>query len=136
MHRIEKISRGWESQQWRSPAVGETTQPDRVKFVLPMVSLIPSESETRLRKLFGPGFDLLTPIEVQRLVTAGLEGGVSNARLQLHRSEHPVELTNMLQGLATRGFPDQVWQKRGCLYRLPVWATALEPGAAEVISGW
>lgn len=60
MHRIEKIRRGWESQQWRSPAVGETTQPDRVKFVLPMVSLIPSESETRLRKLCGPDFDLVS----------------------------------------------------------------------------
>ena len=70
----------------------------------------------------------MTPIEVQRLVTADLEGGVSNAQLQLLRSEHPVELTNMLQGLATRGFPDQVGQKRGCLYRLQVWAMALVPG--------
>ena len=129
---IDKIRRGWESQQWRSPAVGETTQPDRVKFVLPMVSLIPPESAARLRQLFGPDFELLTPIEVQTLVTADLEGGVSNARLQLLRSEHPVELTRMLQGLAARGFLDQVGQKRGSIYRLPAWATALAPGATAL----
>lgn len=46
---IDKIRRGWVSQQWRSPTVSETTQPDRVKFVLPLVSLIPPESETRIK---------------------------------------------------------------------------------------
>ena len=105
------------------------------KFVLPMVSLIPHESAARLRQLFGPDFELLTHIEVQTLVTADLEGGVSNARLQLLRSEHPVELTRILQGLAARGFLDQVGQKRGCIYRLPGWATALVPGATALAPG-
>ena len=86
---IDKIRRGWESQQWRSPTVLETTEPDRVKFVLPMVSLIPPESEARLRKLFGADFDTLTPNEIQALVTADLEGEVSNSRLQLIRMDHP-----------------------------------------------
>ena len=120
---IDKIRRGWETQQWRSPTVSETTQPDRVKFVLPMVSLIPAASEARLRKLFGPDYDTLTPIEVQTLVTADLESEVSNSRLQLIRMEHPVELTKMLQGLASRGFLDQIGQKRGTSYRLPAWAS-------------
>ena len=121
---IDKIRRGWETQQWRSPTVSETNQPDRVKFVLPMVSLIPPASEARLRELFGPDYDTLSPIEVQTLVTADLEGEVSNSRLQLIRMEHPVELTKMLQGLASRGFLDQVGQKRGTSYRLPAWASA------------
>ena len=119
---IDKIRRGWVSQQWRSPTVSETTQPDRVKFVLPLVSLIPPESETRLRKLFASDYDTFSPIEVQALVTADLEGEVSNGRLQLIRMEHPVELTKVLQGLASRGFLDQIGQKRQTSYRLPEWA--------------
>ena len=131
---IDKIRRGWETQQWRSPSVRETTQPDRVKFVLPMVSLIPPESEARLRHLFGDDYGTLTPIEVQTLVTADLEGEVSNSRLQLIRAEHPVELTKMLQGLASRGFLDQVGQKRWCSYRLPEWASPFASGASPFVA--
>lgn len=136
---IDKIRRGWETQQWRSPTVSETTQPDRVKFALPMLSLIPPASEARLRKLFGPDYDTLSPIEVQTLVTADLESEVSNSRLQLLRMEHPVELTKMLQGLASRGFLDQVGQKRGTSYRLPAWAaagaSALTESASALVHG-
>ena len=64
-----------------------------------------------------------------------LEGEVSNSRLQLVRSEHPVELTKMLQGLASRGFLDQAGQKRGCSYRLPGWASPLAPGASPLAPG-
>ena len=131
---IDKIRRGWESQQWRSPTVLETTEPDRVKFVLPMVSLIPPESEARLRKLFGADFETLTPNEIQALVTADLEGEVSNSRLQLIRMDHPAELTKMLQGLAARGFLDQIGQKRGTSYWLPAWATALASVASPLTS--
>ncbi len=127
---IDKIRRGWETQQWRSPTVAESVEPDRVKFVLPMSSLIPPASETRLRKLFGPDYDTLTPIEIQTLVTADLEGEVSNSRLQLIRMEHPVELSKMLQGLASRGFLDQVGQKRGASYRLPTWASPTTAAAS------
>ncbi len=48
----------------------------------------------------------------------------------------------MLQGLAARGFLDQLGQKRGCSYRLPAWAssfasggTALAPGATALAPG-
>ena len=132
---IDKIRRGWETQQWRSPTVLETMEPDRVKFVLPMVSLIPPESEARLRKLFGADFDTLPPNEIQALVTADLEGEVSNSRLQLIRMEHPAELTKMLQSLASRGFLDQIGQKRGTIYRLPAWASAPGPRASALAPG-
>ena len=69
---------------------------------------------------------------MQTLVTADLEVEVSNSRLQLFRSEHPVELTKMLQGLAAEGFLEQIGQKRGCSYRLPVWASSLAPGATSL----
>ena len=70
-----------------------------MKFVLPMVSLIPAESQARQRKLFGADYDSLSPIEVQTLVAADLEGEVTNSRLQLIRMEHPVELTRILPAL-------------------------------------
>ena len=54
---LDKIRRGWESQPWRSPTVRETTQPDRVQFTLPLVSLLPPESLARLRNLFGRDFE-------------------------------------------------------------------------------
>ena len=110
----------------------ETTEPDRVKFDLPMVSLIPAESQARLRKLFGADYDSLSPIEVQTLVAADLEGEVTNSRLQLIRMEHPVELTRILQSLASRGFLEQVGQKRGSSYRLPAWASPVDSGASPV----
>lgn len=132
---IDKIRRGWDSQQWRSPTVRETTEPDRVKFVLPMVSLIPPESQDRLRRLFGADYDTLTLIEVQTLVTADLEGEVTNSRLQLIRTEHPVEITKMLQGLATKGFLEQIGQKRGSSYRLPTWASPLTSGTSPLAPG-
>ena len=100
-----------------------------------MVSLIPPSSESRLRKLFGTDFGTLNPIEIQTLVTADLEGEVSNSRLQLMRMEHPFELTKMLQGLASRGFLDQVGQKRRTSYRLPDGASALTDGASALTDG-
>ena len=66
---------------------------------------------------------------------ADLEGEVSNSRLQLMRMEHPFELTKMLQGLASRGFLDQVGQKRGTSYRLPAGASALTDGASALTDG-
>jgi X-X-X-Leu-X-X-Gly heptad repeat protein len=77
----------------------------------------------------------LTPIEVQTLVTADLEGEVSNSRLQLVRNEHSVELTKMLQGLTSRGFLEQIGLKRGSSYRLPLWASPLASGASPLTAG-
>jgi ATP-dependent DNA helicase RecG len=132
---IDKIRRGWEKQQWRSPTVEETTQPDRVKVILPMVSLLQPESVARLQQLFGHDYATLTPIEVQTLVTADLEGEVSNSRLQLVRAEHPVELTKMLQGLTAKGFLEKIGEKRGSRYRIPTWASHSVDGASHFAPG-
>ncbi len=40
---MDKIRAGWRAQHWRSPRLEEFLQPDRVKLVLPMVSLILDE---------------------------------------------------------------------------------------------
>ena len=44
---MDKIRAGWRAQHWRSPRLEESLQPDRVKLVLPMVSLIPDEVDRR-----------------------------------------------------------------------------------------
>jgi len=44
---VDKIRRGWESQHWRQPIVRELMQPDRVRWTLSMISLIPEESLDR-----------------------------------------------------------------------------------------
>lgn len=117
---IDTIWRGWRSQQWRTPRIQETTRPDRVVLTLPMVSLLPEESLARLGQVFGPRkLRVLGPLEVQALVTADVEGEVSNARMQEISSEHPADITRLLQGLARGEFLVQTGRKRGAVYRLP-----------------
>jgi ATP-dependent DNA helicase RecG len=116
---IDKMRQGWASQKWRAPSIQESVQPDRVRLVLPMVSLLPGESLKRLRDRFGGPMDGLGPLETQALVTAEVEGGVTNARMQEISSEHPADLTKLLQGLVGRSFLVQDGQKRWSSYRLP-----------------
>lgn len=116
---MDKIRRGWESQQWRSPKIEETCRPDRVRLVLPMVSLLPQESLDRLAARFGRRLKSLDPLEVKTVVTADIEGGVSNSRMREIATEHPADLTRALQGLVKKGFLLQYGQKRGTTYRLP-----------------
>lgn len=116
---FDKIRQGWASQNWRLPIIEETLRPDRVRLVLPMVSLLPEESVERIKGRFGTKFKKLSPLEVQALVTADLEGGVSNLRMRQICSEHPTALTKLLQGLVSRGFLEQDGRGRGTTYRLP-----------------
>lgn len=116
---FDKIRHGWASQNWRLPILDETQRPDRVRLVLPMVSLLPEESLEQIKGRFGTKFRTLSPLEVQALVTADLEGGVSNLRMRQITEKHAADLTLLLQGLVSRGFLRQVGRGRGTSYRLP-----------------
>lgn len=116
---LDKIRQGWAAQQWMRPRIFETYRPDRVGLSLPMVSMLPEDSQERLRSQFGVRMDTLGPVELQALITADVEGCVSNARMQEVTTEHPADLTRILQGLANQGFLRQRGQKRGTLYLLP-----------------
>jgi ATP-dependent DNA helicase RecG len=116
---IDKIRQGWKSQHWRSPMIQQTMQPDRVKLTLPMISLLPPESLQRLRSHFGVRFDRLKGLELQALVSADLEGGVTNQRLREMSDVHPADVTKVLQGLVARGFLQTEGHKRWTTYRLP-----------------
>lgn len=116
---MDKIRSGWRSQHWRSPKIEETMQPDRVRLVLPMVSLIPPDVETELRERFGERFTELDATGVQAVVTARVEGTVTNGRMQEITGGHPKDITGVLQGLVRDGFLEQQNQRRRASYRLP-----------------
>ncbi len=128
---IDKIRQGWRSQHWRSPSFLQQDQPARVRLVMPMVSLMPDEALVELRKRFGPRFGRLSEDEVQAVVTAQVEGQVSNGRMREITHRHAADLTKVLQLLVKKGFLCQEGQKRGATYRLPGAAVRLPDGSVH-----
>lgn len=115
---IDKIRQGWASQKWRWPMIQEQHRPDRVRLILPMVSLLPEESLSRLRAVLGDGMAGLNGREVQALVTADVEGSVTNQRLQQFCTDHSSDITRLLQDLVGKGFLDKDGYGRWASYRL------------------
>ena len=115
---MDKIRAGWRAQHWRSPRLEESLQPDRVKLVLPMVSLIPAEVEQALRQRFGERFAKLDKTAVQAVVTAQVEGSVTNSRMQEITGEHSKDITSVLQSLVRDGLLTQQNQRRWASYRV------------------
>jgi ATP-dependent DNA helicase RecG len=115
---IDKIRQGWASQKWRWPIIQEQVKPDRVRLVLPMVSLLPEESLNSLRAKIGEQLGQLSGREVQALVTAEVEGSVSNLRLQQFSSDHTSDITRMLQDLVAKGLLVKDGYGRWASYRL------------------
>jgi len=117
---VDKIRRGWASQHWRDPIVTEQVQPDRVQWILPMISIIPEQSLERLRSLFGKRLEKFSKLEVQAMVTADIEGHVDNARMHQITGEHPADITRLLQDLVGKDFLAQEGLGRWTRYRLPL----------------
>ncbi len=115
---MDKIRAGWRAQHWRSPRLEESLQPDRVKLALPMVSLIPDEVDLALRQRFGDRFAKLDTTAVQAVVTAQVEGSVTNARMQEIIGEHAKDITGVLQTLVRDGLLTQQNQRRWASYRV------------------
>jgi len=128
---VDKIFQGWNSQHWRSPMVRELVQPDRVIWVLPMVSLIPEDSLQRLQTRFGARFGRFSEIEIQALVTADIEGAVDNARMRQITGRHASDVTRVLQELVSQGALQQEGQGRWTRYRLP--ASDVRPGDSDSV---
>ena len=115
---MDKIHAGWRAQHWRAPRLEETVQPDRVKLVMPMVSLIPPEVESALRERFGELFTSLDKTAVQAVVTAQVEGSVNNGRLQEITGAHSKDITAVLQVLVRDGLLTQQNQRRWASYKV------------------
>ncbi len=129
---IDKIRQGWQSQKWRWPVLREFRGPDRIQLVLPMFSLLPEESLTRLRTALGEEFTKLNSREVQALVTADVEVSVTNQRLRQFCTDHPTDVTRSLQDLVSKGLLEKDGYGRWASYRLPGRLSAPGGTAPEV----
>jgi ATP-dependent DNA helicase RecG len=115
-----RIVSAWRNQQWRSPLFSDSTNPEISELVLPVVSLLPPEVLQSLQQQFGNQYATLTPNGVMTLALAHSEERISNVRLQEVLSEHPRDITTLLQTLVTQGFLEQEGkQGRGTYYHLP-----------------
>lgn len=115
---MDKIRAGWRAQHWRSPRLEESLQPDRVKLVLPMVSLIPDEVNQAWRVRFRDRYAKLDKTAVQAVVSAQVEGSVTNSRMQEITGEHSKDITGVLQSLVRDGLLTQQNQRRWTSYRV------------------
>ena len=114
-----RIQAGWKSQHWRAPLLTVQSNPDRVRLEMRMVSLIPDEAFSKLHLRVGAAFDRLDENERLALVTALLEGEVSNTRMQDLVTDHAADITKLLRGLVTKGLLVSDNQRRWSRYRLP-----------------
>ena len=83
-----------------------------------MVSLIPDEVDRALRQRFGDRFAQLDKTAVQAVVTAQVEGSVTNGRMQEITGEHSKDITAVLQSLVRDGLLTQQNQRRWASYRV------------------
>ena len=83
-----------------------------------MVSLIPEECITKIKDLYGKKFDSLDELEILAIVTAYLEGRVTNSRLQTICNNHPNDITKILYGLVQKEFLIEEGYGRGKIYHI------------------
>ncbi|MEQ8854779.1 RNA-binding domain-containing protein [Gimesia sp.] len=114
---IDKIREGWKSVRWRVPTLAEQHRPDRVTVTMPMVSLLPDSAVEKIRRIIGDELQRLNADEVQALVTADIEGSVSNFRLQSLTERHPSDLTKLLKNLVSSDLLERDGHGRGATYR-------------------
>jgi hypothetical protein len=97
----------------------EVLRPDHTVLQLSMLSLVPQDALDELERQFGPAFSGLDEIGRLALVTAQVEGNVTNQRLREITGQHPVEVTKRLRALVDQGFLGQFGATRGTFYSLP-----------------
>jgi hypothetical protein len=83
-----------------------------------MVSLLPEDSLASLQTVLGIEFGRLNAPQVQALVTADVEGSVTNQRLQQFSNDHTTDITKMLQELVVKGLLVKDGYGRWASYRL------------------
>lgn len=113
---IDKIRSSWAEERWQSPVLRESLRPERVVLELPMLSLLPEDVLADLRQRFGRAFEGLSGDEVQAMVTAQVEGSVTNQRLQSMLTMHRGDITRMLGGLVQQGLLTSDGVGRGTRY--------------------
>ena len=117
---FSKILRAWDEQQWKLPRVYENRELDMTAVILPLVSLIPEETEEALKSVVGEeSYRQLSGLDRTVLVLAYRDGRINNSSIQKYSNEHPRDIGACLTNLVKRGWLDKVGEGRGTLYSLP-----------------
>jgi len=98
---VPRVIDNWKSQHYRFPELRETHAPETTLMTLRTVSLLPENALDKLAKQFGNAFTQLDEYERLALVTAEIEGFVTNERLQQISPQHPYDITQLLKNLVT-----------------------------------
>ncbi|MBA3059899.1 MAG: hypothetical protein KJ614_13970 [Gammaproteobacteria bacterium] len=84
----------------------------------PQHGSLTDEADRALHLRFGDRFAKLDKTAVQAVVTAQLQGSVTNARMQEITGEHSKDITGVLQTLVRDGLLTQQNQRRWTSYRV------------------
>lgn len=114
---VDKIMSGWKHALWRLPFVELYSQPDIVKLIMPMFSVIPDNVLQELKDKFGT-VDQLTPEELTVLSFALIEGSISNQRLQFAINIHSADISLMLRKLCDNNYLESDNKGRWTTYKL------------------
>jgi hypothetical protein len=107
-----------EALSFRQPELWEDTTPPATLMRLRTLSLLPEEALRSLRDAFGGRVEALSDIEKMALVTAQVEGFVSNLRLQQVCRDHPHDITKMFRRLVGAEFLVPDGSGRATTYRV------------------
>ena len=101
---IPRVISHWRSQHFRLPELQENEKLSTTELRLRTISLLPQDALENLVGGFGSAFDHLDEHAQIALVTAEVEGFVSNARMQQICALHPRDITTLLRQLVDAGF--------------------------------
>jgi ATP-dependent DNA helicase RecG len=113
-----KILRAWREQQWARPSASENQELEMTKVALSMISLIPENIETELRKIVGDRYSELNERERTILVLAHTQMDISNMDIQGYMTDHPRDIGDCLKQLVNNGWLTQSGHGRGTHYCL------------------
>lgn len=115
---VSKILSGWSSLHWRRPYVSAEMEPDRIVLEMPMFSIIPGETLSDLKLMFGENVETLGKDELTALAVCHIEGDITNIRLQYLVDRHKTDITKMLQNLCKNGYLVSENKSRWTTYHL------------------
>lgn len=115
---VNKILSGWSSSHWRRPYVITENEPDRIILEMPMFSIIPDETLSDLKHMFGTNVETLGKDELTALAVCHIEGDITNIRLQYLVDKHKTDITKMLQDLCKNGYLVSENKSRWTTYHL------------------
>ena len=116
----DKILKGWIDANWGIPRIQESIQPDRVTLKMDMVSLLPDESITYLKEVFGDKLESVDRNMLIALSVCHMYSEINNEALQLFIQLHSADITKMLKKLCNEGFLSSSGNGRGTKYHINI----------------